>query len=248
MDVKDIPMGSIVVSEFNTRKDLQSGTDDASLDDLANSIRERGLLNPIMVRTRNDGLFEIIAGQRRFLAFRALGLPSIPAVVNDGLDDTDSTVVSLIENVHRAEMHPIDKARAYKQIYDRYGTYTEVAKQANVSPSTVSKYMRLLDLAPGIQDDLATSDGSIGVGALSTLAHLFALEDQEEARGLISGFRLDVQMDIMRRSGGNLERLAELREEALSGAFDVQFCGEGLCFRMSDELKFEVRKRMELER
>ena len=58
-----------MVSETNTRKDLESGTEDASLDDLANSIKERGLLNPIMVRTRNDGMFEIIAGQRRFLAY-----------------------------------------------------------------------------------------------------------------------------------------------------------------------------------
>lgn len=243
MDVKDLPMSSIVVSEFNTRKDLESGTEDASLDDLANSIKERGLLNPI-VRTRNDGMFEIIAGQRRFLAYEKLGLPSIPAVVNDGLDDTDSTVVSLIENVHRAEMHPIDKARAYKQIYERYGTYKEVAKQANVSASTVSKYMRLLDLAPGIQDDLVTSDGPIGVEALSTLAHPFAPEDQEEARSLIQGFSSDVQINIMRRSGGNLEKLVELREEALSGAFDMQMCREGLCFRMSDELKSEVHRRM----
>ena len=62
MEVQDIPIDSIVVSEFNTRKDLQSGTEDASLDDLANSIRQRGLLNPIMVRSAGDGKFEIIAG------------------------------------------------------------------------------------------------------------------------------------------------------------------------------------------
>ncbi len=240
MNVQDIPMKSIVVSEFNTRKDLDSGTEDAGLDDLANSIKQRGLLNPILIRTASDGKFEIIAGQRRFLAFKKLGLPAIPAVVNDGLDDADATVVSLVENVHRAEMHPIDKARAYKRIYDVCGTYSEVAKQANVNPSTVSKYIKLLDLSSNIQDDLMTLDGPIGVAALSTLAQLFSIEDQQEARDLIVGFNQGIQIQIMRESGGNLEKLSELREQWLSGAFDVQWCGEGLCFQMSEKLKAEV--------
>ena len=240
MEVKDILLDNIVISEFNTRKDLESGTEDAGLDDLAESIRQRGLINPIMVRTKGDGKFEIIAGQRRFLAVKKLGLLSIEAVVNDSLDDSEATVVSLIENVHRAEMHPIDKARAYKQIHDRFGTYAEVAKQANVSAATVSKYMRLLDLAPTIQDDLLTSDGPVGVGAFSTLARFFKTEEQEEARDLIDGFTYDVQFDLLRGSGGNLERLAGLREEALAGAFSVTLCKEGLCFKMSAELKAKV--------
>ncbi len=247
MDVREIPMGNIVVSAFNTRKNLASGTEDASIDDLAESIRQEGLLSPITVRTSSDGKFEIIAGQRRFLAFKSLGRTTIPAIVNDSMDDTDAVVVSLIENVHRADMDPVDKARAYKQLHDQYGTYTEVAKRASVSPSTVSRYMRLLDLAPGILDDLSTSDGPVGVNALSTLAQFFAIEDQEEARGLIAGLTLEIQTRIIRESGGNLAKLAELRDRALSGEFNLAMCQEGLCFHMSDELKAEVRKRLGAE-
>ena len=147
-------------------------------------------------------------------------------MINDNLDDGDATIVSLVENVHRAEMHPIDKARAYKQIYARYGTYADVARQANVSPGTVSRYIKLLDLAPDIQDELLTSDGVVGVEALSTLAKSFHVADQEEARDLIGGFRADLQIRILRESGGNLERLVELREKALSGVFDLEPCLE----------------------
>lgn len=245
MEIKEISLSNIMVSEFNTRKDLAAGTDDAGLDDLANSIKQRGLIQPITVRARDNGQFEVVAGQRRFLACKQLGLPSITARVTS-LDDAESTVVSLIENVHRAEMHPIDKARAYKQIYDRCGTHAEVAKQANVSPSTVSKYIRLLDLAPVIQDDLVTSDGPVGVGALSMLARLFAADDQEEARRLIDGFRYDIQIDLLRESEGDLDRLAELREKELSGSFQVVMCREGLCFEMSNELKAEVHSRISM--
>ena len=203
------------------------------------------MLNPITVRTRTDGKYEIIAGQRRFRAFQKLGLGSIPASVQDGLDDSDVTVLSLIENVHRAEMNPLDKARAYKQLHDQYGTYAEVAKQANVSARTVSRYLRLLDLTPDIQSGLGTSGGAAGIGAMSLLAQHFNPEEQEEALRLIGGLGLDVQSRILRESGGDLGRLTELRDKALSEEFrDVEWCDEGLCFKMSDALKAEVLQRV----
>ncbi len=248
MEVQNIRLDDIIVSALNTRKDLTSGMEDANLEDLAASIKQRGLLNPITVRTREDGKYEIIAGQRRFLAFKKLALDSIPALVQDGLNDSDITVLSLIENVHRAEMNPLDKARAYKQMHDQYGTYSEVAKQANVSARTVSKYVRLLELTPAIQGGLGTSAGAAGIGAMSLLAQHFSPEDQEEALSLISGLGLEVQSRILRESGGDLGLLTELRDKALSEEFrDVEWCDEGLCFRMSAALKAEVLQRVGTE-
>ena len=91
MEVKEIKMSQISLSEYNTRKDLAAGTEDASLDDLANSIKEKGLLNPITVRRKD----ELIAGQRRFLAGQKLGRKNIPAIIRDITDDTDATIISL---------------------------------------------------------------------------------------------------------------------------------------------------------
>ncbi|HEX5484110.1 MAG TPA: ParB N-terminal domain-containing protein, partial [Terriglobia bacterium] len=81
MNIADIPIDQIAVSRLNTRKDLAAGNEDSSIDDLAESIREKGLLNPVMVRVMPEGGYELIAGQRRLLACRKIGLQSIPALI-----------------------------------------------------------------------------------------------------------------------------------------------------------------------
>src|SRR5882762_6108609 len=101
-------MGQIRVPARNTRKDLGAGNEDSSIEDLAGSGREKGLLNPVMVRLTRSGDYEIIAGQRRFLACQKLGWSNIPALIRSDVEDTDATAISLIENVHRAEMKPTD--------------------------------------------------------------------------------------------------------------------------------------------
>ena len=245
MDIREIRIDEIRVSEFNTRKDLDAGTEDAGLDDLASSIREKGLLSPVTVRTGPDGRFELIVGQRRFLACKTLGMKTIPSIIRDDLDDTDATIVSLVENVHRADMNPIDKSRAYKRIYETYGNYGEVAKQAGVSIPTVRRYITLLNLAPSIQEKLSTAEGPAGVGSLSKLAETFAPDQQEEALREIGGFKQNIQLDMIKRSEGNLDLLSALKEKALEGAFDVRTCREGLCFSMPEELKAEIKNILE---
>ncbi len=247
MEVKDIVLNDIDVSEFNTRKDLGAGTEDASLDDLSNSIHQQGLLNPIMVKTRTDGKYDLIAGQRRFLACRKLGLKTIPAIIRDDVNDTDATIISLIENVHRADMNPVDKARAYQQIYDKYRDYGKVAKETGVSVSTIRRYLTLLGLTPTLQAKLTTSEGPAGVGTLSKLAETFEGEDQEIAFEEVEGFKQTVQVEIIKRSGGDLAKLSELKEEALDGAFNTKTCREGLCFVMPEELKDRIKKMLENE-
>lgn len=104
------------MSVLNTRKDLQAGSEDSGLDELAASIRGQGLLNPLILRPRDDGRHEIVAGQRQYLACRRLGMKTVVAVVKLDMDDDEVVVTSLVENVHRAEMNPMDKARAYRAI------------------------------------------------------------------------------------------------------------------------------------
>ena len=224
MEVKDIRLSAIQLSEFNTRKDLDAGSEDAGLDDLANSIKEKGLLNPIIVRRNDDGTYSLIAGQRRFLACQKLGWETIPAIVREITDDTDATIISLIENVHRADMNPIDKARAYQKIYEKYNDYNKVARETGISVSTIRKYLTLLNLAPSIQEKLTTSEGPAGIETLSKLAETFTPDEQEEVLDGIGGFKQQIQLEMIKRSGGDVDKLEELKEQALEGAFDTHLC------------------------
>ena len=247
MQLEEIKLRDIDISEFNTRRDLTAGTEDAGLEELAASIQERGLLSPITVRTRADGRCDLIAGQRRFLACGRIGLATIPAIVRDDLDDTEATVVSLIENVHRADMSPLDKARAYKMIHDRFPNHERVAQETGVSVPTVKRYLSLLELAPSIQERLSTAEGPAGVGALSRLAEVFTADKQESALVEIGGFKQSVQLEILKRSGGDLDQLSSLKEQALEGAFEMRTCRDGLCFQMPEEWKAQIRTMLENE-
>lgn len=232
MEIRDIELSTIKVSELNTRKDLNAGTEDAGLEDLANSIKEKGLLNPIIVKKNNDGSYGLIAGQRRFLACKRLGWGTIPAIIRDITDDTDATIISLIENVHRADMNPIDKAKAYQKIHEKYMDYNKVAKETGVSISTLKKYLTLLNLAPSIQEKLTTSEGPAGIGTLSKLSETFSPDEQEKVLEKIGGFKQQIQLEMIKRSGGKVEKLEELKELAMEGAFDTHVC------RSLDECNF----------
>jgi len=245
VEVKEIKLESIGVSKFNTRKDLGAGSEETSLDDLANSIQEKGLLNPIMVREMSKGKYDLVAGQRRFLACKKIGLKTIPAIIRNDLTDTDATIISLIENVQRSDMNPIDKANAYQQIFKKYKNHKKVAKETGISITTVKKYLTLLNLASSLQEKLTTSEGPAGVGTLSKLAETFSPDEQEEAYDEISGFKQTIQLEILKRSGGDLNKLSGLRNEAMEGAFDTRTCTEGLCFLMPEDLKEQIKKVLE---
>ncbi|ODS39050.1 MAG: hypothetical protein A7316_00830 [Candidatus Altiarchaeales archaeon WOR_SM1_86-2] len=224
MEIKDIKTADIQLSELNIRKDIDAGTEDVGLEDLADSIKEKGLLNPLIVRRRDDGTYELIAGQRRFLACQRLGWESIPAIIRDITDDTDATILSLVENVHRADLNPIDKARAYQKIHEKYKDHNKVAKETGVSVPTIKRYLTLLKLAPSIQEKLTTAEGPAGIGALSKIGETFAPEDQEDVLDRIGGFKQQIQVEMIKRSGGNADKLEGLREQALEGAFDTRVC------------------------
>jgi ParB family chromosome partitioning protein len=242
MEVKEISLDAINVSSLNTRKDLVAGTEDTSLDDLANSIKEKGLLTPIIVQKKDDDTYDLIVGQRRFLACKQLGWETIPAIIRDKMDDTDATILSLVENVHRADMSPIDKARAYQRIYEKYEDYDKVAGETGVSIPTIRKYLTLLNLAPSIQEKLTTSEGSAGIGALSKLAEKFSSpEEQEKVLEAIGGFKQSVQLEIIKQSEGQVESIPKLREEALEGAFDTKMChGIEECTFIPENLKESI--------
>lgn len=221
----DIPLDKLLVSTLNARKDLHAGQEESGIEELASSIRQQGLLSPPIVRPMPDGRFEVLVGQRRLLACRKIGLDPVPCLVRDDLGDADAVALSLVENVHRADMHPLDKARALKALYDRHQSYDRVARESAWSVLTIRRYIQLLSLPEELQQRLSTASGPAGVGALARLASTFSGSEAVEVYERISGFTQRIQEEIIKRSDGQFDAIDTLVEEAHEGAFDVRRCG-----------------------
>jgi ParB family chromosome partitioning protein len=218
MEVKEIPVARIAVSEANTRKDLADGQADSTIEDLAESIHQQGLLQPISVRPVDSDRYEVIAGQRRLMAVRLLGYTTIPAIVREGMTVEDATAVSLVENVHRADMNPRDKAAAFGRLLAHLGTVGEVARTTGVGEATIRKYLQLRTLAPELQERLAAGDVR-NTDALASLSKRFAddPERQLEVWDRIGAFRQDIQQDVIRELQPDLSNLGDLVDRAAEG-------------------------------
>src|SRR3989338_6665679 len=146
--------------------------DQAKLAELVSSIKEKGVLQPILVREDSDG-FEVIAGERRLKAARMLGLDEVPVVVKKA-DDREALVLALVENIQREELNAIEEARAFKRIIEEFNfTQDIVAQSVGKDRSTVGNFLRLLKLPAEIQKSI--SKGVISVG------HARALLSVEDA-------------------------------------------------------------------
>jgi ParB/RepB/Spo0J family partition protein len=225
VEVVEIEIDRIRVSPRNTRKNLEAGQEASSLEDLARNIEEKGLLQPITVRRVGTG-FEVVAGQRRLKACQRLGWRKISAIVRENVGDADATAISLIENVHRADMHPLDKARAYQELSIHYrGDLNRVSRETGVRPPTTRTYLNLLELPPNLQDRLSTAEGPAKVEALSALTRTFKDHDEmADVYNQIVGFAQPIQKEILKRSEGDIARIPELVEQAMEGAFDARTC------------------------
>ena len=136
--------------------------DKEALEELASSIVENGLLQPILVREYGDGRYQIIAGERRFRASKLAGLSEIPAIVLDR-DNKSVAQIALIENIQREDLNPIEEAMAYKSLKDEYGmTQEELSDKIGKSRSAIANSLRLLDLPEEILTMVASKDLSAG--------------------------------------------------------------------------------------
>jgi ParB family chromosome partitioning protein len=146
---------------------------------LAASIRLQGLLQPIVVRRRPDGGFELIAGERRWRAAQAAGMPTLPALVRD-VEDKDSLLLGLVENVAREQLSAVEEARAYASLVDEFElSLGEVAERVGRSKSAVSNRLRLLELPEEVLWMLARGDLTEGHARA-----VLALQDDDARRRL----------------------------------------------------------------
>lgn len=168
--IREIEVHKIKPNPFQPRENF----DEAALEELKNSIAEKGIIQPITVRRVDDG-YELIAGERRLRAVTALNIESIPAYVLEVRSDEEMLELSLIENIQREDLNPIDIARAYnKLLVDCNLTQEAVAKRVGKERSTVANFLRLLKLPPMIQESLRS--GQLDMGHARAL---ITIEDEQ---------------------------------------------------------------------
>lgn len=155
---QDVPTTSVAPNPHQPRVHFA----EEGLVELAASIAEMGVLQPILVRPLDDGSFELIAGERRWRAAQRAGLTTIPAIVRT-TDDLSSVEQALVENLHREDLTPLEEAAAYQQLIEDFElTHDQVATRVGRSRSAITNTIRLLGLPPGVQSLLA--DGQLSAG------------------------------------------------------------------------------------
>lgn len=175
---QQIPIERIHPNPNQPRKRFES----APLDDLVASIKEKGVLQPLIVRPSGDG-FEIVAGERRWRAAQQAQLHTLPIIIRD-FTDTEVLEVAIIENIQRADLNPIEEAAGYKQLMDRFGhTQEKMAEALGKSRSHIANLLRLLQLPESIQGYV--NDGTLSAGHARAL--ITAVDPEGLAKKVIAG-------------------------------------------------------------
>jgi len=155
--IVELEFDAIVPNPFQPRHNWN----DNQLQELAGSIKENGILQPIIVRP-NNGKYEIVAGERRFRASQLAGLKKIPAMVRK-TDDTEMLGLAIVENIHRADLNPIEKAKAYQSFMEMFSlTQEQAAQKLGQDRSVLANYVRLLNLPSEVKQMLV--DGALDMG------------------------------------------------------------------------------------
>ena len=192
--------------------------DDAALADLADSIREHGIIQPLTVRKLASGYYQIIAGERRWRAARLAGLTQVPAIVIEA-DDRKAMELALIENLQREDLNPIEEAEGYKTLMDSYQlTQEEAAERVGKSRSAVANSLRLLGLCPEVREML--QNGALSGGHARALLPLKA-ELQLEAAKLVAAQGLSVRQTeaLAKRLGSAKEEKKRSNEEIMAESY-----------------------------
>lgn len=170
----EIAVSDIVPNRFQPRRVF----DPEALNELAQSIKQHGVIQPVLVRKTATG-YELVAGERRWRAAQQVGLKAIPAVVRD-YDDGQMTELALIENIQRENLNPIEEAAAFRRLMDEFSlTQEEVARRIGRSRSLIANTVRLLNLPAAVQDHV--SRGTLTMGQARPLLGLEDAELQLEA-------------------------------------------------------------------
>jgi ParB family chromosome partitioning protein len=235
---KDIALSAITPNPRQPRRTF----DEETLDELAESIRQVGLLQPVVVRAAGPSRYELVMGERRWRAAQRAGLTEIGAIVKQ-TQDNDLLRDALIENLHRQQLDPLEEAAAYQQLLDDFGaTHEQLAQKIGRSRPHISNTLRLLNLPPAVQKRVAA--GILSAGHARALLGLDDREAQERlaARIVAEGLSVRAVEEIVSIGGDETPR----RRSAPVGKQPVAPGLRHLADRLSD--LFETRVKVELGR
>ncbi|MDH4097611.1 MAG: ParB/RepB/Spo0J family partition protein [Nitrospira sp.] len=186
-DVQYVRINDIVPNRYQPRHTFAPG----ELTELAASIKESGVLQPIMVRRKGDGIFELIAGERRWRASKEAGLETIQALVRN-CSDQEALLIALVENIQREDLNPMETARAYSRMINEFGlTQDAIAHKVGRDRSSVANAVRLTNLHPEVQK--LVENGTLSAGHAKVILALESPERQVQVSTMIASHKLSVR-------------------------------------------------------
>jgi ParB family chromosome partitioning protein len=233
---RQLPLDRLQPGKYQPRTRM----DEAALAELAESIKVQGVMQPVLVRPVGAGRFEIIAGERRVRAARLAGLPDVPVLVKD-VPDEAAAAMSLIENIQREDLNPLEEAQGLKRLTDEFGlTHEQAAQAVGRSRSAASNLLRLLNLTEPVQKLLM--DGQIDMGHARALLALSGAQQVASAQQIVArGLSVREAEKLAARGAGRehapaAERAPKSREvlrieqrlsDALTAPVEVRIKGHG---------------------
>lgn len=181
-DVQEVPLSQIIPNRYQPRTTFS----EYEILELSESIKKNGLIQPIMVRRKGDGVYELIAGERRFRASKLAGLSTIKAVIRNSSDE-QAMELALVENLQRQDLNPMEAARAYHRLITEFGlTQEQVAHRIGKDRSSIANISRLTNLPNDIQQLIEM--GQLTTGHAKVILGLpTAMAQQSLARSIIDG-------------------------------------------------------------
>jgi ParB family chromosome partitioning protein len=202
----EIPISQIQPNPFQPRKTFN----EASIDELARSVREHGIVQPLVV-TRAGDKYKLIAGERRYRAAQKAGLTTVPVLIKEMMTEGDALQIALIENIQREDLNPIEEAMAYHQLHDDFQlTQEEISRRVGKERSTVANFLRLLKLPDPVKKLLAS--GQLSMGHARALLAIESPKKQEQLADRVVRKNLNVRQTEMLASESS-PKTAEKKEK-----------------------------------
>lgn len=202
----EIPISQIQPNPYQPRKTFN----EASIEELARSVRQHGIVQPLVV-TRAGDKYKLIAGERRFRAAQKAGLTTVPALIKEMMQEGDALQIALIENIQREDLNPIEEAHAYHQLHDEFQlTQEEISKRVGKERSTVANFLRLLKLPDSVKKLLAS--GQLSMGHARALLAIESGRKQEQLAERVVRKSLNVRQTEMLASESS-PKTAEKKEK-----------------------------------
>jgi len=188
----EVPLDQISPNPYQPRRTFN----DSSIEELSRSVREHGIIQPLVVTKLGDNKYRLIAGERRFRAAQKAGLGTVPVVIKETMADTDILQVALIENIQREDLNPIEEAYAYHQLHEEFGlTQEEISKRVGKERSTVANFLRLLRLPDPVKKLLAA--GKLSMGHARAILAVESPKKQEQLAERVVKRNLNVRQTEM---------------------------------------------------